>query len=81
MYLGTCTIAEQTYLIHKFIKFRGCLEAASESTNVPDSSEPTWTLFHHPQYLTNKSLTTQICDRKKNCVKLFYVWQPLKHVC
>ena len=25
-------IPEQTYLIHKFIKFRGCLEAASEQT-------------------------------------------------
>ena len=33
---------------HKFIKFRGCLEAASERTNVPLSSARTWTPFHHP---------------------------------
>ena len=37
---------EQTYLIHKFIKFGGCLEAASERTNVPLSSAQTWTPFH-----------------------------------
>ena len=55
---GTCTYLG-TYLIHKFIKFRGCLEAvqrlfrgcleaASEPTNVPISSAHTWTPFHHP---------------------------------
>ena len=27
---------------------KGCLEAASERTNVPGSSERTRTLFHHP---------------------------------
>ena len=35
-------------LEQKLIKFRGCLEAASEHTNVPLSSAHTWTLFHHP---------------------------------
>ena len=40
-------VPEQTYFIHKFIKFRGCLEAASERTNIPGSSERTWILFHH----------------------------------
>ena len=40
-----------TYLIHKFIKFRGRLEAASECTNKPLSSACTWTLFHHPLLL------------------------------
>ena len=44
-------IPEQTYLIHKFIKFRGCLDAASEHTKVPGSSKRTWTMFHHPQIL------------------------------
>ena len=42
-------VPEQTYLIHKFIKFRGCLEAASKRTNVPFSSAGTWTPFHHPR--------------------------------
>ena len=40
---------EQTYLIHKFIKFRDCLEAASKRTNAPLSSARTWAPFHHPQ--------------------------------
>ena len=42
---------EQTYLFcftHQFDKFRGFLEAASESTNVPGSSEHAWTPFHLP---------------------------------
>ena len=34
-------VPEQTSLIHKFIKFRG-------RTNVPGSSERTWTPFHPP---------------------------------
>ena len=34
---------------YKFIKFSGCLEAASEHTNnVPLSSARTWTPFHPP---------------------------------
>ena len=33
---------------HKFIKFRGCLEAASERITVSLSSARTWTPFHHP---------------------------------
>ena len=39
-------IPEQIYLfglIHKFIKFSGCLEAASERTKLPGSSEHTKT--------------------------------------
>ena len=37
---------------NKFIKFRGCLEAASKRTNVPLSSAHTWTLFQPPNFLT-----------------------------
>ena len=36
------------YVQYKFFKFRGCLEAASENTNVPLSSARLWTPFHHP---------------------------------
>ena len=54
-YLGMCTYLQNrpryTYLIHKFIKFRGCVEAARKRTNVPLSSASTWTPFHHPLYL------------------------------
>ena len=46
MYLPLNT---RTYLIHKFIKFRGCLEVASERTNVPLSSAHTWIPFYHPR--------------------------------
>ena len=35
--------------VHKFITFRGSLEAAIERTNVPGSSECKWTSFHHPR--------------------------------
>ena len=52
-------IPEQTYLIHKFIKFRGCLEAASERTNVPLSSARTWTPFHHRG---KKAFNSLICN-------------------
>ena len=34
-----------------FIKFRCCLEAASEHTNVPLNSARIWTPFHHPHLL------------------------------
>ena len=37
---------------NKFFKFRGCLEAASEHTNVPPSSACTWTPLHHPSCLS-----------------------------
>ena len=43
-------IPEQTYLIHKFIKFRGCLEAASERTNLPLSFARTWTPFKRTSF-------------------------------
>ena len=33
---------------NKFIKFKGCVEASSEHTNVPLSSARTWTPFHNP---------------------------------
>ena len=44
-------VPEQTYLIYKLIQFRGCLEDASERTNVPLSSAHTWTPFHPSEYL------------------------------
>ena len=55
-------VPEQTYLIYKFIKFRGCLEGASERTNVPLSSACTWTPLHHHLFLevNNKLNKTQI---------------------
>ena len=49
--LGTCTYRPLNSLykyVHVLIKFRGCLEAASECTNVPLSSARTWTPLHHP---------------------------------
>ena len=59
--LGTCTKPNLVHahtkvcsrdmcmygMIQIFIKFIGCLEAASERTNVPLSSAHTWNLFHH----------------------------------
>ena len=89
-YIGTCTyymqplqvhwyvhVPEQTYLIHKFIKFRGCLEAASVRTNVPGSSKHTWTRFHHPQILVSPfcwMFYASNCMPLKNCHAKISQW-------
>ena len=61
-------VIQESNIAYKFIKFRSCLEAASESTNAPLSSACTWTPFHLPpdspeKWLLKIGCADKICSK------------------
>ena len=100
MCLGTCTYYMQPLVFNVWwfnrtlsiyahtslliIKFRGCLETASERTNVPLISAQTWTPFHHPLHkgwiivlFCWIKLRSCVWFEEVCCVWLIKNWKPL----